>query len=258
MAKDPAFLFFPNDWLGGTMYLTRHQKGCYIDLLIAQFNNGPLSLDTIKTVLGQDQANWTVLSSKFKQTAEGLWYNERLVTEIEKRKSFCESRRNNIQSRYNKKESTHEDTSVTHTYIRMENGNGIRDRNNKRGSKGKKFSAPSLDEFKAYFKENGFREDIAERAWNGYSEANWHDSQGKEIKIWKQKCQHVWFKDEHKIKDTPHQTSTRQKFLKKAVQILPDSLCVIFEDNFSGRCTPQEAMDFKAGKIELSYFNREF
>lgn len=93
MAKDPAFLFYPNDWLGGTMGLTRHQKGCYIDILMAQFNSGPLSSDTIKTILGQDQAVWTILSGKFKQTAEGLWFNERLETEKMRRKNFTASRK---------------------------------------------------------------------------------------------------------------------------------------------------------------------
>lgn len=95
MAKDPAFLFYPGDWMQGTMIMTRHQKGCYMDLIIAQFNNGPLSLETIKTILGQDQATWTVLSSKFKKDSEGNFYNERLATEIEKRKMFTESRKVN-------------------------------------------------------------------------------------------------------------------------------------------------------------------
>lgn len=97
MAKDPAFLFYPGDWMGGTMVMSRHQKGCYLDLLIAQFNNGPLSLESIKTILGQDQATWTVLSSKFKQDSEGNYYSARLVTEIEKRKQFTESRKLNGQ-----------------------------------------------------------------------------------------------------------------------------------------------------------------
>lgn len=101
--------------------MSRHLKGCYIDLLIAQFNNGPLSFDTIKTVLGQDQANWTVLSNKFKQTAEGLWYNERLAAEVEKRQKFSESRRNNASKRYNKDASA--DASDSHTHLRMENRN---------------------------------------------------------------------------------------------------------------------------------------
>lgn len=95
MAKDPAFLFYPGDWMTGTMVLSRHLKGCYIDLLIAQFNNGPLSLESIKAVLGIDQASWTVLSKKFQQDSYGNYYNERLATEIEKRKAFTESRKKN-------------------------------------------------------------------------------------------------------------------------------------------------------------------
>lgn len=95
MAKDPAFLFYPNDWSGGTMILNRHQKGCYLDLLIAQFNNGPLSLESIKTLLGQDQAVWTVLSSKFKQDSAGNYFNERLAAEVEKRRAFSEKQKIN-------------------------------------------------------------------------------------------------------------------------------------------------------------------
>lgn len=104
MAKDPAFLFYPGDWLGGTMLLTRHQKGCYIDLLMAQFNSGPLSLDHIKIVLGQDQAVWTVLQEKFKKDNSGKFFNEKLATEIEKRKQYSVSRSGN-RSGKSKKES---------------------------------------------------------------------------------------------------------------------------------------------------------
>ncbi len=63
----------------------------------------------------------------------------------------------------------------------------------------KKFTAPSLDEFKAYFKQEGFREDVAERAWKAYTAADWHDTNGKPVKNWKQKCQNVWFREDHKI-----------------------------------------------------------
>ncbi|MHA2039809.1 MAG: hypothetical protein ACW98X_25615, partial [Promethearchaeota archaeon] len=44
MAKDPAFLFYPGDWLGGTMLFSRAHKGAYMDLLMAQFNNGHMEL----------------------------------------------------------------------------------------------------------------------------------------------------------------------------------------------------------------------
>lgn len=39
MAKDPAFLFYPGDWLGGTMGMSLTQKGAYFHLLMVQFNN---------------------------------------------------------------------------------------------------------------------------------------------------------------------------------------------------------------------------
>lgn len=122
MAKDPAFLFYPGDWLGGTMLMTRHQKGCYIDLLMAQFNGGPLTLDQIKLVLGQDQAVWTVLQDKFKQDNSGRFFNEKLATEVEKRKNFVATRSNGKQGRKSNDKS-HEN----HLNIHTENGDGSRD-----------------------------------------------------------------------------------------------------------------------------------
>ena len=50
----------------------------------------------------------------------------------------------------------------------------------------------------AYFKENGYDKDLATRAWKGYDTADWHDSNGKQILNWKQKCQNTWFQDSNK------------------------------------------------------------
>ena len=63
----------------------------------------------------------------------------------------------------------------------------------------KKFNPPKLEEVKAYFRENGYREDTAERAFKGYDVAGWIDSKGKKILNWKQKMIQVWFKDENKV-----------------------------------------------------------
>lgn len=95
--KDPALLFYFQDWQGGTMTMSRFLKGCYMDLLCAQFNSGPLSIDEIKTVLGNDFAAWQgSLSKKFQQNADGRFFNERLETEKNKRKSYTKSRRDNL------------------------------------------------------------------------------------------------------------------------------------------------------------------
>ena len=62
MAKDPAFLFYPNDWLGGTMGMTFEEKGAYIDLLIMQFNRGHMTGHMIGQTVGQ---LWVKLEDKF-------------------------------------------------------------------------------------------------------------------------------------------------------------------------------------------------
>ena len=100
MAKDPAVLWYFNDWQGGTSTLSRHLKGCYMDLLHAQFNNGHLSMDEIKTVLGSDFGQaWPTLQKKFnKDESTGLYYNEKLILERDRRRNYSESRRGNLKS----------------------------------------------------------------------------------------------------------------------------------------------------------------
>jgi len=99
MSKDPAFLFYPNDWLGGTMGMTAEQKGCYIDLLVLQFNNkGRFTELEAKQVLSICFTSaWQVVKNKFKNEGENneFFYNERLREEITKRQEFSESRRIN-------------------------------------------------------------------------------------------------------------------------------------------------------------------
>lgn len=98
MAKDPAFLFYPGDWLGGTMTYTRHERGAYFDLLMGQFNNGHMSLEDVKVILGELDFNtlWeSKLRRKFKKDKDGLFYNQKLENEILKRQKYSESRRKN-------------------------------------------------------------------------------------------------------------------------------------------------------------------
>jgi hypothetical protein len=66
--------------------------------------------------------------------------------------------------------------------------------------KREEFIPPSENEFIEYFKSNGFDSEIAKRAFRGYAENHWKDSRDNKIANWKQKCQHVWFKPEHKSK----------------------------------------------------------
>jgi hypothetical protein len=125
MAKDPAFLFYPGDWQGGTMHMTHLEKGCYMDLLMLQFNRGKFTLAQAKHMLGSSfELAWPNLVEKFIYE-DGFYWNERLNQEKEKRAKFTESRRNNGSKEKNKdsnqvKTNKHMDK---HMLKRMENEN---------------------------------------------------------------------------------------------------------------------------------------
>jgi hypothetical protein len=97
MAKDPAMLWYWSDWNSGTTTFSRFLKGCYMDVLHAQFNSGHLTLEEIKTVLGSDFGqSWPTLQKKFAVDDTGKYFNVRLETEKEKRAAFTTSRKNNL------------------------------------------------------------------------------------------------------------------------------------------------------------------
>lgn len=112
MAKDPALLWYFSDWFSGTATLTRHQKGAYMDLLSVQFNQGKLTLDEIKTVLGSDfGSTWPALQKKFKFD-DNLYFNERLQEEKDKRANYTESRRKNARHMPKHMEDINEDINI--------------------------------------------------------------------------------------------------------------------------------------------------
>jgi uncharacterized protein YdaU (DUF1376 family) len=90
MAKDPAFLFYPNDYMGGTIGMTFEEKGAYMDLLILQFNNGPFTVHQAKKTLnGSFEHIWPEISPKFVHDGH-RYFNMRLEEEKIKRSSFIE------------------------------------------------------------------------------------------------------------------------------------------------------------------------
>lgn len=184
MAKDPAFLFYPSDWISGTLGMNFEEKGAYFELLMTQFNQGHMTSHMIGRMVGQ---LWDSIKHKFIQDENGLWYNIRLEQEKEKRKAFTESRRNNIKG---KNQHTEIKTKKTghkkgHMTSHMENEN------------------VNVNVIIEYFKEKGYTEETAKKFYDFYSVTNWIDSNGKKVKSWKQKAQSVWFTEENKIKPEP-------------------------------------------------------
>ena len=63
-----------------------------------------------------------------------------------------------------------------------------------------KFAPPTKEDVIEFFKLKGYTEQSAKQAFDYYNEADWKDSNGKQIRSWKQKMVGVWFREEHKSK----------------------------------------------------------
>ena len=64
---------------------------------------------------------------------------------------------------------------------------------------GKKFIPPTSENIIDYFKENGYSEEAAKKAFEYYETGEWKDSKGQQVRNWKQKMIAVWFKPENRI-----------------------------------------------------------
>lgn len=92
MARDPAFLFYSQDFYTGVATLNWEDRGKYISILCLMHQQGRMSEETIRFIVGSVSDN---LKSKFSIDENGLWFNARLEDETAKRNRFTESRRNN-------------------------------------------------------------------------------------------------------------------------------------------------------------------
>lgn len=92
MAKDPAVLLYPADFLTGTMMMDYDTKGRYITLLCLQQQTGPIKEKNFKEICGE---KFDEISEKFQRDSKGNYFNKRMKLEMDKRKKFTESRRSN-------------------------------------------------------------------------------------------------------------------------------------------------------------------
>ena len=92
MAKDPAMLWYPNDWIGGTMGMSYEEKGAYMDLLMLQFNRGHMTKHMIDQTVGQLFGR---IKDKFEVDEDGLFFSPRVDEEKSKRQKYVSSRTNN-------------------------------------------------------------------------------------------------------------------------------------------------------------------
>ena len=72
--KDPAFLFYSQDFLTGTYLMNYEQRGKYITLLCLQHQKGHMSTEDMGKILEDTDHE---VAGKFIQDEEGKWFNAR-------------------------------------------------------------------------------------------------------------------------------------------------------------------------------------
>lgn len=182
MAKDPAFLFYPGDYIGGTMGMTFEEKGAYIELLMMQFMRGHMTEHMIVQVVGQ---RWDNIKHKFIKDDKGLYFNVRLDEEKIKRANFTKSRRNNKEGKnqYTKNKeqeghiTTHMSGHVT-SHMENENVNENEDINNIKKTKNSNLfrepNKPTYQQVHEVFIRNGGSDEMALSFFNKHEGTGWY------------------------------------------------------------------------------------
>jgi hypothetical protein len=72
-----SFPFYYENYIAGTAFFNRREKGAYVDLLCYEADKGRMTLKDIKDILNGDFECWEKLKSKFTEE-NGLYYNKKL------------------------------------------------------------------------------------------------------------------------------------------------------------------------------------
>ena len=142
--KDPAVLFYFQDFLFGTEFMTDDEVGKYIRILCHQADKGALTEIQLKRICRCNHVPGAIME-KLKQDENGNYYQQRMKIEREKRINYSESRRKN---RVVKEEDM---KIICESYDeRMENENEDINKEEKKGAK--KFNFDFVEEqFKDVF-----------------------------------------------------------------------------------------------------------
>jgi hypothetical protein len=103
MAKDPAFLFYYDRFLSGTISMTDSEVGQYVRLMCIQANKGHV---TKKDMFHICKSYDNDVCLKFANIGDDKFANTVLTEIVEQRKNYTESRRNNRKGTKSKKTSS--------------------------------------------------------------------------------------------------------------------------------------------------------
>lgn len=214
MAKElPYFKFEPNAWENGNIQmLSREDKGLFIDICSmywSRLGDLPEKLVIQKLCGGNAVALVSLYDEKIIELIDGNIYVKFLSIQLQDFENTSNQNSENAKERWRKhreqKELNERNATALNPHCEID---AIREEEirkeeiRKYNKKPKKvFTPPILEDVILFFKENNYSEFVAKKAFDYYSEGNWKDSKGLQVKNWKQKMRGVWFKDEYKISE---------------------------------------------------------
>jgi len=205
MAKDPAVLFYTNDFLSRTITMTNEQVGKYIRLLCIQHQQGYL---TEKDMLNICKSYDEDVYLKFVKDGD-KYFNERMKVETEKRKKYSESRKNNRISIKDNNICKSYDNHMEDENINI-NENVLKEERTVSSS-----NEPTITEVISYFDSCGFNKTDAQNFYSYYSAQNWETKGGKSIKARWQNKVIQWMNNQKQFnipKNTSKFTATEEKY----------------------------------------------
>jgi uncharacterized protein YdaU (DUF1376 family) len=188
MSKDPAFLFYPQDFITGTMFMNNEQVGLYVRLLCAQHQHGGI-ID--KDLFNQTVQNVKIVKDKFIESEDGF-YNQRLMDEMVKRKKKSSNLSLNALKRWEKEKEYKGNAIALPKHMPIENENEDVNVNVIKKNKRDFFQKPTLDEVLSYCKERNGGVD-GHKFFNYYESNGWKVGKNT-MKNWKAAV-HTWEKN---------------------------------------------------------------
>lgn len=115
--KSPAFSFYPDSWVLGTMAMGFEEQGVYLRMLCFQWSNGPSDANAYANACGLAYVSHVerILSSKF-VSINGLHYNERLEEERKKQVERSGKAKDSAKRRWNGEKPKKPDAAAMRTH----------------------------------------------------------------------------------------------------------------------------------------------
>jgi uncharacterized protein YdaU (DUF1376 family) len=99
--KAPAFQFYADDFLAGTITMTNEEKGAYITLLCIQWSKGSLlESDFQRVCAGMPPHSQRICETKFQIDGYGNFRNQRMEQEREKQAAYRAKQKENANKRW--------------------------------------------------------------------------------------------------------------------------------------------------------------